>query len=530
MRRIRWKLLAWCMGILVATAGLATLAPARAHQDDAAFSLTIGTALCDAEPTSGLANAACRAAPGITVRVLAEDGTALGACVTGGADPAMARCTVPVPYDTRLLIYEDETTVPPGYGPRANPLSAVSPTRGVSSSETQDLLFVNLPRTAPGTLQQVPVIVAAYACPNPAAALDTCDALSGVAITVEIDGVEMDGSPLITSRQEDGSQAAIFVAPPDATLTLTESSGLPDGLVPEEESAPRVVDVADLERRACDRPVLCAFVALINVPTDGTTPAASPEAPITPTASPTQTGTAMAGPAPQAIAVHVHAGTCARLAKSPRYDLPDLVIAGPPTEGAAEASPAIVSAGAVDLSLDDLLAAPHAINLHLRSLPGEMIVACGEIGGTRLADGSLAFGLREMLGSGYMGVAHLVPDSNGDERTHVTVYLAAHLAEAARGVAPGDGTGGPTTAGSTGEDIFVPTHQSNPDLAVNFRPAPSLDTVPVAILDPGTLIQFLGETVTDADGWRWYRFRLEDGRTGWLREGTFIPLEEGEGT
>jgi hypothetical protein len=49
-------------------------------------------------------------------------------------------------------------------------------------------------------------------------------------------------------------------------------------------------------------------------------------------------------------------------------------------------------------------------------------------------------------------------------------------------------------------------------------------------LDPGTLIQFLGETVTDADGWQWYRFRLDDGRTGWLREGTFVPLEEGEGT
>ncbi len=515
--------------MLVATAPV-MVSSGKAQQPADAYPLTIGAALCEVEPASGPARENCRAAPGITVRVLTEDGIALGACVTTTASPALASCTIAVPYATRLLVYEDEATVPSGYGPRANPLIAISPPAGVSPSELQSPVFINLARTAPSSPAAVPVLVAAYACPEPEAALETCRALDGVAITVAIDGVEMDGSPVITGRLDDGSVAAVFVAPPDATLSLQASHGVPGGLVPAHDHAPRVVAVADLERRDCDRPVLCAVAPLILVPASEDSPVASPDTGPATEPNAEETATATATPEEATIAVHLHAGTCARLAKSPRYDLPDLPHAGPPTEGAAEASPAMVSEGTVDLSVGALLATPHAINLHLRSAPGGMIVACGEIGGTRQGDGSLAIGLREMLGSGYVGIAYLEPDPNSDQRTHVTVLVATHLAEHVRGVVPGDGTGGPTTPVPAGDDAFVATHLSNPDLAVNLRPAPSLDTVPLAILEPATPLQFLGETVTDVDGWQWYRFRLENGRAGWLREGTFVPIEQDEGT
>jgi hypothetical protein len=429
-----------------------------------------------------------------------------------------------------LLVYEDEATVPSGYGPRSNPLIAISPPAGVSPSEVQSPVFLNLARTAPGSPAAVPVLVAAYACPEPEAALETCRALDGVAITVAIGGVEIDGSPVITGRLDDGSVAAVVVAPPDATLTLRASTGVPGSVVPAPGHAPRIVAVADLERRDCDRPVLCAVAPLILVPASEDTPVASPDTGPATEPNAEVTATATATPEEATIAVHVHPGTCTRPAKSPRYDLPDLPLAGPPTEGAAEASPAMVSEGTVDLSVDTLLATPHAINLHLRSVPGGMIVACGEIGGTRQGDGSLATGLREMLGSGYVGIAYLAPDPDDNGRTRVTVFLSAHLAEDARVAAPGDGTGGPTTPLPAGEEAFVATHLSNPDLAVNFRPAPSLETVPLAILEPATPLQYLGETVSDVDGWQWYRFRLESGRTGWLREGTFVPIEQDEGT
>lgn len=46
-------------------------------------------------------------------------------------------------------------------------------------------------------------------------------------------------------------------------------------------------------------------------------------------------------------------------------------------------------------------------------------VACGEVGGAMTADG-LAFGIRELNGSGLSGIAVLAP---GDGETRVTVYL-----------------------------------------------------------------------------------------------------------
>ena len=88
--------------------------------------------------------------------------------------------------------------------------------------------------------------------------------------------------------------------------------------------------------------------------------------------------------------------------------------------------------------------------------------------------------------------------------------------------APSEQTPTPEPTMTPTPDVFVATHLSNPELRVNLRPEPSVDTEPVAVLDAGTPLQFLGEQQTGADGYLWYRFRTEDGLVGWLREGTFI--------
>lgn len=73
-------------------------------------------------------------------------------------------------------------------------------------------------------------------------------------------------------------------------------------------------------------------------------------------------------------------------------------------------------------------------------------------------------------------------------------------------------------------DVFTATHISNPNSRTNFRPEPSLDNDPVAILEAGTPLQYLGEDATGDDGLRWMRFRTEDGLEGWMREDAVQPI------
>lgn len=82
----------------------------------------------------------------------------------------------------------------------------------------------------------------------------------------------------------------------------------------------------------------------------------------------------------------------------------------------------------------------------------------------------------------------------------------------------------PTPAPTETPDVFQATHLTNPNSRVNFRPEPNLNTEPVALLDPGTPVQALGEEETDGDGNLWMRFRTEDGLEGWLREDAFDPI------
>ena len=79
-----------------------------------------------------------------------------------------------------------------------------------------------------------------------------------------------------------------------------------------------------------------------------------------------------------------------------------------------------MSTTTVDASLDDILAAEHAINVHESAEAIDVYIACGEITGTA-DNGQLQIALEELNDSGYTGEAMLM--DNGDGTTTVDVML-----------------------------------------------------------------------------------------------------------
>ena len=130
---------------------------------------------------------------------------------------------------------------------------------------------------------------------------------------------------------------------------------------------------------------------------------------------------------------HIHSGDCGNLGDVV-FPLSDAGIpasgeedtgASPMAEAAGGGSemaiPAYVSITQLDASIEDILAAPHAINFHESAENIENYIACGEIGGITYGD-NLQFGLRELNGSGYTGVGLI--SSGGDGGVNVLVYLS----------------------------------------------------------------------------------------------------------
>jgi hypothetical protein len=75
------------------------------------------------------------------------------------------------------------------------------------------------------------------------------------------------------------------------------------------------------------------------------------------------------------------------------------------------------------MTLDAILGADHAINVHLSAERIDTYIACGEIGGVVDPSGTLVIGLREESDSGYTGIAFLSPGADGAS-TDVTVFIA----------------------------------------------------------------------------------------------------------
>jgi hypothetical protein len=91
-----------------------------------------------------------------------------------------------------------------------------------------------------------------------------------VSIEVEADGVALPESPLFSEPNSIGVNSAHLLASSDATLTLSELSGLPDGYAPAAGYAPLVVTVADLDLGGCGGEATCRYAFLVNVPADKT--------------------------------------------------------------------------------------------------------------------------------------------------------------------------------------------------------------------------------------------------------------------
>ncbi|HEY7030602.1 MAG TPA: hypothetical protein VH482_04695 [Thermomicrobiales bacterium] len=124
---------------------------------------------------------------------------------------------------------------------------------------------------------------------------------------------------------------------------------------------------------------------------------------------------------------HIHNGTCSDLDPNPKYPLANVDADG-------------VSETDVDVSLDDLLAAPYAVNLHESPTNLGVYIACGEIvaptssqtgnetggnetGGntTSTSGGTLEVTLNELNDSGVSGTATLT--DNGDGTTTVEIHV-----------------------------------------------------------------------------------------------------------
>lgn len=163
--------------------------------------------------------------------------------------------------------------------------------------------------------------------------------------------------------------------------------------------------------------LLCLTMLAIAVPGATAQEATPVPADVAPAATPVAAPT-VARPA------HIHAGDCVDLGEV-LYPLTDLTF--PLGEGAGQADEAVRAESsftlAVPATLDALLAADHAINVHLSAEEIGTYLACGEIGGVVDLNGQLVLGLREMSSSGYTGIAFLFPNADGVS-TDVSVFIA----------------------------------------------------------------------------------------------------------
>lgn len=146
-------------------------------------------------------------------------------------------------------------------------------------------------------------------------------------------------------------------------------------------------------------------------------------------------------PGDAAHPAHIHSGTCAELGDVvfPLSDIAgaghmmdsDMMAATPggmgtmdhdgtPMPGDMGDMMQEMSVTQVEASLDDILAAEHAINVHESAENIGNYIACGDLTGEP-DDSELSIELQELNDSGYSGEAELV--DNGDGTTTVTVML-----------------------------------------------------------------------------------------------------------
>ncbi len=118
---------------------------------------------------------------------------------------------------------------------------------------------------------------------------------------------------------------------------------------------------------------------------------------------------------------HIHTGDCDELGPVVQpltaLTVPTGAVSGNGDAVVAEAAFTVIPQG-----LDELLATDHALKVHLSKDQIQTYLACGDIGGALDADGALIVGMKELGGSGYAGIAYLLPRADGT--TSVSVMIA----------------------------------------------------------------------------------------------------------
>jgi hypothetical protein len=124
--------------------------------------------------------------------------------------------------------------------------------------------------------------------------------------------------------------------------------------------------------------------------------------------------------------VHVHSGTCAELGDVV-YPLVDLAVPDGDFEGLESAVAVTLSENVVDVPLDEILAAEHAINVHLSNDEIGTYIACGDIGGVITTDAGgrqeMMIGLAEQNDSGYAGTVWIGPSADGTQTEFSVILL-----------------------------------------------------------------------------------------------------------
>ena len=119
---------------------------------------------------------------------------------------------------------------------------------------------------------------------------------------------------------------------------------------------------------------------------------------------------------------HIHTGTCDNVGEVVQ-PLQDLTAPVGTAAGQANAVVAETSFTNVPMTLDQMLASDHVINVHTSADQIDVYIACGALGGVLDANGALVIGLGPQDGSGFQGIAYLSPGADGAS-TDVSVFIA----------------------------------------------------------------------------------------------------------
>jgi uncharacterized cupredoxin-like copper-binding protein len=168
---------------------------------------------------------------------------------------------------------------------------------------------------------------------------------------------------------------------------------------------------------------------------------------------------------------HIHVDDCANIGDIVA-PLNDLTAPGGERVGVRRAFEAESSFTNVPMTIDQMLASDHSLNVHMSADQLNVYIACGDIGGALTPDGALIIGLAEQNNSGYTGIAYLSPGADGVS-TDVSVFIAP-VVGGGRGSGNQTQTAGTTEAPQTSATTETPAAAGTP--AAAEAPATTTET------------------------------------------------------